>query len=172
MKTLVVYGSKRGGTSGLAEMVAGALTDEGATVDVASAAERTVDPTGYDAVVIGGALYAGHWHKDARRFVRRYRRVLRDRPVWLFSSGPLDPSAEESDLPPTHQVAGVMEQLAARGHQTFGGRLAPDAQGFPASAWAKTHAGDFRDQDHVRRWAHAIVAAFELDAAPHRTGRP
>lgn len=169
MKALVVYGSKRGGTSGLAEMVAGALTDEGVTVDVASAAERSPDPSGYDAVVIGGALYAGHWHKDARRFAKRHRRDLRDRPVWLFSSGPLDASAEASDLPPTHQVAGVMEQLAARGHQTFGGRLAADAEGFPASAMAKTHAGDFRDRDHVRRWAHEIVVTLEQDAAPRRT---
>jgi len=27
----------------------------------------------YDAFVVGGALYTMRWHRDARRFVRRYR---------------------------------------------------------------------------------------------------
>ncbi|WP_328974512.1 flavodoxin domain-containing protein [Streptomyces canus] len=43
----------------------------------------------YDAVVIGGAPHTGRRHKDARRFVRRHRRALAERPLRLFSSGPL-----------------------------------------------------------------------------------
>ncbi|MET8247663.1 hypothetical protein ABZV31_26600 [Streptomyces sp. NPDC005202] len=37
--------------------------------------------------MVGGGLYAGRRHKDARRFVRRHRRSLARRPLWLFSSG-------------------------------------------------------------------------------------
>ncbi|GAA3775834.1 hypothetical protein GCM10022206_13160 [Streptomyces chiangmaiensis] len=55
----------------------------------------------YDAVVAGGALYAGRCHGDARRFVRRHGRALAERPLWLFSSGPLDASASERDIPPS-----------------------------------------------------------------------
>ena len=71
MKALVVYGSKRGGTEGLAQMVGRALTEQGIDATVESAAGRAVDVGTYDVVVVGGALYANRWHKDARRFVRR-----------------------------------------------------------------------------------------------------
>ncbi len=39
-------------------------------------AHSVTDVESYDAVVVGGGLYAGRWHKDARRFVRRHGRVL------------------------------------------------------------------------------------------------
>ncbi|MBB5815647.1 hypothetical protein RFN52_36505 [Streptomyces collinus] len=43
--------------------------------------------------------------------------------VWLFSSGPLDPSASERDIPPAPGVQRVMNRIGPRGHVTFGGRL-------------------------------------------------
>ena len=92
MKVLVTYGSQRGGTQGLARMVAEGLHDQGFGVDLVAAKDvRSVDD--YDAVIVGGALYAYRWHKDARRFVRRHAKALRQRPTYLFSSGPLDDSA-------------------------------------------------------------------------------
>ena len=57
-----------------------------------------------------------------------------------------------------------MDEVSARGHVTFGGRLTPDAQGFPASAMAKNKAGDWRDPEHVRSWARAIVADLRASA--------
>lgn len=163
MRVLVVHGSKRGGTAGLAEMVATALREHGFEVHVRAAYDRRRDLATYDAVVIGGGLYAGRWHKDARRFVRRYASELSHKPVWMFSSGPLDGSAEESEIPPVLQVQHAMGRVGARGHMTFGGYLAPDAKGFPASMMAKKSAGDWRDEKHVRTWvdgiAHAVVAA-------------
>jgi menaquinone-dependent protoporphyrinogen oxidase len=164
MRALVVYGSKRGGTAGLAEMVGQAFRDVGHEVDVREGSERFEDLSAYDVVVIGGGLYANRWQKDARRFARRHQDLLRTRPVWLFSSGPLDDSAEKSDIGPTAQVAKAMVSLGARGHETFGGSLAPDVHGFPASSLAKTHAGDFRDRDHVRRWVQGICE--ELETGP------
>lgn len=83
--------------------------------------------------------------------------MLRTLPVWLVSSGPLDHSAEHQDISPTRQVAKLAARIDARGHVTFGGRLAPDAKGFPASAMAKTRAGDWRSQAHVQRWVETVV---------------
>ena len=164
MKALVVYGSKRGGTAGLAEMVGRALGDEGVESDVRSGAEDVPDLDQYDAVVIGGGLYANRWHKDARRFVRRHADELRGRPVWMFSSGPLDDSAETSEIPPTGPVAKAMVRAGARGHETFGGSLSPETHGFPAAALAKSHAGDFRSEEHVRRWVHGVVEELRAQA--------
>ena len=143
MRVLVVYGSKRGGTAGLAEMIGDALVADGLTVDVRPA-PMPGSPSGYDAVIVAGALYASRWHRDARRFVRRNAQVLRGLQVWFVASGPLDNTARSGQLSPVRQVAKLVESIGARGQETFGGRLEPDAQGLP---------GERHGQEGVRRLA-------------------
>lgn len=156
MRVLVAYGSKRGGTAGLAGMIGDGLAAAGLQSDVQPAgAVRSLD--GFDAVVLAGALYAARWHRDARRFARRHAEALRSRPVWVVSSGPLDASAVSREIPPVRQVAAAMASVGARGHATFGGRLEPTAAGFPARAMAKTRSGDWRDPEHVREWARSVA---------------
>jgi menaquinone-dependent protoporphyrinogen oxidase len=161
-RVLVTYGSKHGGTAELAEVVAETLRTWDLHVDCV-AGHLVEDVTDYDAIVIGGALYMFRWCREARRLVKRNAYELRRRAVWMFSSGPLDDSATRNDLPPVRQVAALMTRVAARGHATFGGRLAPDATGL-AHQMAKTHAGDWRDLEQVREWARSI--ARSLEASP------
>jgi menaquinone-dependent protoporphyrinogen oxidase len=157
MSVLVTCGSTRQGTEGLAEMVAEGLREEGFVVEVRP--PREVDEvSSYEAVVVGGALYALRWHREARRFVKRHAAELRDRPTYLFSSGPLDDSADDGHIGPVKGVSKLMERIGARGHMTFGGRLSPDAKGFPASAMAKKSAGDWRSADQVRAWTRTIAS--------------
>lgn len=171
MRVLIAFGSKRGGTAGPADMIGDALSEAGCGT-VVSPATGIYDLTEFDAVVVVGALYANRWHRDARRFVRRNTAALRDVPVRLVSSGPLDESAEHADIPPTEQVAKLANRIGARGHVTFGGRLSPHAAGFPASAMAKTRAGDWRGEAHVRRWVDSLVAALgSRDGADVRLSR-
>ncbi|WP_329224500.1 flavodoxin domain-containing protein [Streptomyces canus] len=84
---------------------------------------RGTSVSSYDAVVIGGAPYTGRLHKDARRFVRRHRRALTERPLRLLSSGPLDASASERDIPPVSGAQRAMTRLGAGDHATSGGCL-------------------------------------------------
>ena len=157
MRILVTYGSKMGGTAGLAQMVADDLIAGGHTAEVRPA--RPMNDLGiFDAVVVGGALYASRWHKDARRFVKRHAKILKPMPAYFFSSGPLDDSALEKEIPPTPQVAKLMTLVDGRSHATFGGRMPADAKGFPASAMARNNAGDWRDPDHVARWVRTILS--------------
>jgi menaquinone-dependent protoporphyrinogen IX oxidase len=39
--------------------------------------------------VIGSGVYYGSWLKEATEWVHRNQAVLAERPVWLFSVGPL-----------------------------------------------------------------------------------
>ena len=153
MDVLIAYASKRGSTAALAEAVARGI-GAGATV-------RPVEEVGsvepYDAVVVGGALYAGRWPSAGRRFVRRHARALRSRPVWCFSSGPLDESAHDHRIEPTRSVQRLMGKVGARGHVTFGGRLAEDATGFPAAAMSKEMAGDFRHPEDAEAWGAQVA---------------
>ena len=155
MKVLVVFGSKMGGTQGIAEVLADELRDRGAEVEVHDATEAP-SAAGYDAVVVGGALYAGRWYKPIRKWVKRHTEELSGLPVWFFSSGPLDESATEDEIPETGSVHKLMERVGARGHITIGGRLPEDAKGFPAAAMAKDHAGDWRDPEQIRAWGDEV----------------
>ncbi|WP_346050422.1 flavodoxin domain-containing protein [Actinomadura chokoriensis] len=140
----------------MADWIGAALRQAGVEADVRPAGEvQSLD--GYDAAVVGGALYEGRWHREARRFVRHHAGDLAHRPVWLFSSGPLDDTARERVIDPVPGVAKFAERLHARGHATFGGRLAPDAKGFMASRVAKRMSGDYRDRDQVAAWAAGIA---------------
>jgi menaquinone-dependent protoporphyrinogen oxidase len=138
-RVLVTWGSKHGGTEGIGRIVAEALAERG--FDVVSGPARDVRTLeGFDAVIVGGAVYAFRWTPEARRFVQRHAAALRRVPVWFFSSGPLDDSAERAELPPPTEVAVLAERVGARAHVTFGGRLERDVKGFPAAAMAKEHA--------------------------------
>lgn len=159
MRVLVAWGSKAGGTEGIAQILGEKLRAQGIEV-VLQLASAVRDVRGFDGVLIGGALYANRWHRTAHRLVARNVAALRQVPVWLFSSGPLDDSADERTIPPTSEVATLMQRVGALGHITFGGRLQPDAKGFPASAMAKKHAGDWRNPERIAAWAAAIAVTL------------
>jgi menaquinone-dependent protoporphyrinogen oxidase len=75
----------------------------------------------------------------------------------LFSSGPLDDSADGSDIPPVGQVAAAVAATNARGHATFGGRLTEEAQGFIARSMVRNgRGGDFRNPERIKAWAKEI----------------
>jgi menaquinone-dependent protoporphyrinogen oxidase len=162
MRVLVAFASRRGGTAGLSHMISDALTEAGCEV-ILQPARDVREMTGVDAVIVAGPLYAYRWHRDAQRFIHRNTAALQKLPVWLVSSGPLDDSAEDRDIPPTRQLRKLASRVGARGQVTFGGRLAPDAKGFPASAMAKTKAGDWRNPAHVRRWVATVTSELQLE---------
>lgn len=164
MKVLIAYGSKMGGTAGLADMLAAELMAQGISTDV-RAADSVGTLVGYDAVIVGGALYATRWHRAARRFVKRRTSELRNRRVFMFSSGPLDDSAAAKEIPPTRQVHRLMKRVGAREHKTFGGWLPASAKGIAAAAMAKEHAGDWRNPEMVEAWADHLAQTLGQSTA-------
>ena len=171
MKVLIVHGSRRGGTAGIAEQVAAVLRRAGHAVDVLAAPAR-LDAGRYDAVVVGGALDAGRWHVDARSFVLQNAGALRTRRVWMFSSGPLDDSASREEVPPTAEVRELMALAGAEGHATFGGRVVPDVRDLLASPESRPRAGDWRDPAHIARWSRELADRLDPGETPRASWRP
>lgn len=167
MRVLVAWGSKRGGTAGIGRILGESLQTHGFDV-LAVSIDEVLTLDSFDAVIVGGALYSSRWPRNVPHFVNHHVNELRRLPVWFFSSGPLDASADAGTIPATRQVAAIAEKVGAKGHATFGGRLEPDAKGFPASAMAKTRSGDWRNADQIRAWAAEL--ASELPRAT--PGRP
>src|SRR5262245_18778546 len=99
MSVLVAYASKQWSTSGITEAIADALVDH----EVKAEAKRvdTVDDLGpYEAVILGSAVYAGSWMKEAVVFAERHTGELARKPVWLFSSGPLGDDVKDHEEQP------------------------------------------------------------------------
>src|ERR1044072_4040654 len=91
---LVAYASKRGATAEIATAVAQALNASGVSAACIEA-EDVGTLAGYDAVVLGSAVYMKLCGPQARRFLRRHADALGARPFWVFSSGPVgDPSKD------------------------------------------------------------------------------
>ena len=81
-RVLVVFATRHGSTSEVAEAVAEEMRAAGLDADVTAAASAGA-PQGYDAVVVGGPMIMG-WHKDALRYLARHRDALAGRPTAYF----------------------------------------------------------------------------------------
>ena len=93
-RVLVVVATKHGATRGIAEAIVRDLADSAAGQEMGltallQEAEHAPGPAGFDAVVVGSAVYVGRWREPARDWVSAHAAGLRERPVWLFSSGPM-----------------------------------------------------------------------------------
>lgn len=163
---LVAYGSRNGGTAEIARWIGETLITEGVDAEVRPAA-AVQDLRPYAAVVLGSGVYEGRWLRGAVRFARRHRKALLDVPVWLFSSGPLDSSASDSDLPPVPSANRIADLLDTREHVTFGGRLIPGARGLIArTILSRGTGGDFRDRDRISAWAQRIAREIVVQSPP------
>ena len=122
--------------------------------------EQVEDVYSYDAVILGSAVYSWSWEKNAIKFAHENAEVLRKKPVWLFSSGPLDWSAAEGDVRPVRSARKIASMVAARAHITFGGKLPADTKGFLARhATKEASRGDFRDFNQIRQWTDEVGKA-------------
>jgi menaquinone-dependent protoporphyrinogen oxidase len=160
MKILVTAASKYGSTREIARAIGEVLTQRGLETTVAPP-EEVDSVEEYDAVVLGSAVYAGRWQKEAKELVERAKDALGARPVWLFSSGPIgDPPKPVED---PVDVADVMEATKAREHRVFPGKLVKKQLSFPEKAIVlalRAPEGDFRDWDAIRSWASEIADAI------------
>lgn len=183
----VVYASRHGGTEGIARCIGDALKESGTEVIVVDAATHPT-ATGFDGYVIGSGVYMGAWLKDGLEYLERNKSTLADKPVWLFSSGPLPNAVVEqrSDDPIENalgpadgpgsggrkKVQVLADAIHVRDHRVFEGAYNPDAaptnilervvRAVPAIKKVLP-AGDFRPWPKIETWARQI--ATDLTAA-------
>jgi len=163
MTALVVVASKHGSTREIAEAIASRLDERGVEAVVTNAGE-VAQVAGFDAVVIGSAVYMGKWLEAARDFVDEHIGALAELPVWLFSSGPigdpLKPAPEKAV-----DVGTIVALTGARDHHVFGGALVKSRLTFPERAVVgafRAPEGDFREWDEITAWADEIAAALQV----------
>lgn len=158
MRVLVSVASRHGATREIGAEVAEVLREAGHDVDETEP-EDVERVFGYDAVVLGSAVYVGRLAISLRQLVERQGAHLRSMPVWLFWSGPVG----DPPLPPTvpDDVDVVARHAGVEDPRCFVGRLDRASLDLSERALvALTHAqqGDFRDFDDVREWARSIAS--------------
>ena len=92
-------------------------------------------------------------------------RRLRQRPVWLFSSGPVGvpsvPSTESSD------AVELAAAIGARAHVVFPGAVHREWLGARERLAVPAADGDYRDWPAVRAWADRIAADLRVLSGTH-----
>ena len=185
-RVLVVYGSRHGGTKGIAERIGEVLRGEDLDA-IVTAADLVEDHyvNAADAFVVGSGVYMGSWLKEPLDFIKRHEETMAVRPLWLFSSGPLPGSSKdvpsddpfESALGPKEgpgsggrkKVEELVSITHPRDHQVFLGAF--DAHDPPKAfservvrimpaAKKLLPEGDFREWDRIEAWAGQIAAAL------------
>lgn len=160
MKVLVTAASKHGSTQMIADEVVRGLRDR--HIDAVFAAPEAVHSLReYNAVVVGSAIYTGHWMAPVTSFIRSHHAELLGREVWLFSSGPVgDPPVPAAESAEAEHLA---KEIGAREHRVFPGRIERARLGRLERVLARAvHAqeGDFRDWDAVQDWTKSIADAL------------
>lgn len=190
-KVLVVYASRHGGTRGIAERIGDVLRIDGLEADVASA-DQVAGVGSADAVVVGSGVYMGSWLKEAVAFIKRNQAALAERPLWLFSSGPIPGSTKNKGqgVDPVTDALGPEEGIGSGGrkkiaelsaathpreHYVFLGRYDPNdpprtmAERFVRLMPAAKNmlpTGDFRDWAAIEAWAHGIATTLAVELVP------
>ena len=175
MNVLVAYGSKHGATKGIAERITETLQAAGHQA-AARPVEAAGELGGYDAFVVGSAVYADRWTQEATEFVRRHRAMLASRPVWLFSSGPIGTMATRHEPVEPKGVTAIRRALSPQDHRVFFGawdrsKLDRSKLGFAERIVAKRlPQGDFRDWAAIEAWADGIARELAHRSASRRGG--
>jgi menaquinone-dependent protoporphyrinogen oxidase len=165
MRVLVITASKHGATAEIGRAIGDVLISEGLEVRVLPPEDvATVD--GFDAVVLGSAVYAGHWMHSAIELAEEFEIELGRRPTWIFSSGPVgDPPKPDED---PVDVGRIRELTGAKDHIVFAGKLDKRQLGFGERAIVtafRAPEGDFRDWDEVRAWAAGIAQQLKASVS-------
>ncbi len=171
-RVLVAFASKRGSTAEIAQAIADTLQEQGLSVDCREAGDiRSLQ--GYDAVVLGSAVYIKRWRHDGKDFLGRHASELARLPFWVFSSGPVgDPDAPSDPAwlePP--RIIERASALGARDHVVFGGRLPLHPRGPIERAMAKGIPEQFhdrRDWNEIRAWSIDLAAEIQAATAAAR----
>jgi menaquinone-dependent protoporphyrinogen oxidase len=165
---LVAFASKHGATRGIAGSIAVQLRMDDLDVDLTDVSDVT-NVAGYDAIVLGSAVYMGKLLPEVREFVSKFEGELSRVPIWLFSSGPIghDPKPEGE--------AAEIEELAAklhvRGRAVFAGKLDKKRLGLVekiAVMCVGAPEGDFRTWDEIEQWARDLARELVIHGAENR----
>lgn len=175
MKALIVYGTRYGTATEIAEEIGHVMVGEGIEVDVKDARTlKNFDISPYTLVVVGSGIKMGKWTKKSLKFLKVNKKALASKKVAIFVT--CGAANEEKNRPEGQekyldQVAekNLINEPVATG--LFGSKYDPDAKhglmyNFTMKFIKKeleeqgmdpTQSIDYRDWDEIRAWARSLA---------------
>jgi len=167
-EVLVAYCTRSGSTAEVAQAISKSMNKAGILAHVKPMAE--VESIGdVKAVVLGTALYIGHFPKEFHRFVTRFQAELTKMRPWIFVLGPTENKPEHFSSAGTqaHRDIARYPWLRPADLQVLGGRFDPEhlilpfpmslIMKIPANPMRKMPASDIRDWERIDEWARKIA---------------
>jgi len=146
MNTLIVYAGKYGFTESCARVLHKELDG---TSDLMNLKDRKdADLSGYDSVIIGGAVYVGKIRKEVTEFCSKYKDQLAEKKVGLFICGMAEGDALRMELD-ANFPADLRQSAVARDH--FGGAYVFDGMSFIDRFIVKKIAGTSSDKSDMHK---------------------
>lgn len=172
-EVLIAYCTRSGSTAEVAQAMGETMKTAGVIAEVKPMAEvQSIAPGTH--LMLGTALYIGHFPKDFHLFVARFQKELEAVRPWIFVLGPTEKdrkhfaAAEEQ----ARKELAKHPWLRAADVRVLGGKFDPThlnlpfpmslLMKLPANPMKKLPPSDIRDWDWIHRWTEAI--AEELKA--------
>jgi menaquinone-dependent protoporphyrinogen oxidase len=177
-RVLVAYASRCGSTGGVAEAIGRELCQAGAQADVRLVNE-VADLSPYRAVIVGSAVWRGHWLDEAVEFVTKNKKFLAGRPTAYFLtcialSYPNDMTRRLA-RGWMNTVLREVPEVKPRDLGMFAGavdyaKLSPEIRELLRKKLQEKHIkpGDYRDWAVIRNWARGLRARLDLKAGGSR----
>lgn len=165
-RVLVVYGTKSGCTTDVAEKIAETFAAAGSSVEIVSA-DKAGPASGYDAVVVGSGVRVGQWHAPVVSWVTANAEILKHSKVAFFTCC-LTLAREPGKKPEVRAYTNALiEQTGVNPVDigVFAGWNQPKKFPFlerTVLKVMKAPEGDFRDLSAVGEWAEGVAPKLGL----------
>lgn len=180
MRTLIVFGTRYGATTGTSEEIAKVLREEGFDVRVANAKkEKIKDISEYELIIVGSGMQMGKWTGEADDFMKKFQKELEQKKLAIFASTMKTVSEREGKTEDVVQMrkAALEDKVAQYNLHPialgfFGGVLDYNKMGFlfkrtmsflkpqlEKDGFKETQPGlyDLRNWDEIRSWAKELA---------------
>jgi menaquinone-dependent protoporphyrinogen oxidase len=178
-KVLVIYASTHGHTGRIAARIGAALEQEGVAVELHDVRARGAHPAplGYDAVIAGASIHAGHYQRELVHWVERHRTALATVSSAFFSVCLTAADDTDESREATHAYIDALVEKTGwtpASTATFAGALQYREYDFVTRLMMRllmrhmhheTDASrdyDYTDWDAVDRWARELVPALAI----------
>ncbi|NHJ14948.1 MAG: nitric oxide synthase [Candidatus Thorarchaeota archaeon] len=174
-RVLICYGTRKGTTTEMAEMMATAMKESGALVDVVNLKDDRIPDQvdNYDLIVIGSGIMAGNWTKQPLEFIKKNIDALSQKKVALFAVCMYAASknkCEEAQVNFLDKIAQDNPELNPISTALVPGKIDLKQHNFVVRKLLKRiiseelppgeeipEVVDYREPDKVREWAKSLV---------------
>jgi len=167
-EVLIAYCTRSGSTKEVAESIGRTMNEAGLPADVKPMADVQSVPQGA-AVLLGTALYIGHFPKEFHGFVGRFRSELEKVRPWIFVLGPTEKERKNFAVA-EEQARKELDKypwLRPADMRVLGGKFDPEhlnlpfpmslVMKLPVNLMKKLPASDIRDWEWIEQWSRAIA---------------